>query len=51
MNDCRLDCDISRLEGCRRWVGVRGGEDMVARIILESKDWVEIAGASELGKL
>jgi hypothetical protein len=45
LNDCRLDSDISRLEGRRRWdeaglwVGVRGGEDMVEKIIVESQDW------------
>jgi hypothetical protein len=48
---------MSRLEGCRRWddaglwVGVRGGEDMVVGIIVESKDGVEMVGASELGKV
>lgn len=51
MNDCRLECGISKLEGCRRWVGVRGGEDMVVEIIVESKDGVEMVGASELGKV
>lgn len=57
MKDCRLDCDMSRLEGCRRcdeaglWVGVRGGEDMIERVIVESQDKVEMFGASELGKV
>lgn len=57
MNDCRLECDISRLEGCRRWdeaglwVGVRGGEDMFGEIIVVSKDGEGTFGASELGKV
>lgn len=57
LNDCRLDCDISRLEGRLRWdevglcVGVRGGEDMIERIIVESQDSAKMLGASELGKV
>ncbi len=48
---------MSRLEGCRRWeeaglwVGVRGGEDMAKKVIVESKYGVQMLGASELGKL
>ena len=57
LNDCRLDCDISRLEGRRRWeevglwVGVRGGEDMIERIIVESQHGWILFGASELGEV
>jgi hypothetical protein len=57
LNDCRLDCDISRLEGRRRWdevglwVGVRGGEDMVEIVIVEAQDRAEMFGASELGRV
>lgn len=56
LNDCRLDCDMSRLEGRRwceeagLWVGVLGGEDMVKKVTVASKYGVDIFGASELGR-